>query len=143
MTVKPLRESLGPVHVSKVPLIFVEDAERKFLFDAIQTIPCIKREAEWALQWIADEKSAFGERLVAFAAVEEIVPGSFTSFWMKKRGLMPGLIFLNELISRDEGMHTDFPCLLFTPLRRHSHPDTVRCTITKAATIEQEFLTVH
>ncbi|KAF7355237.1 Ribonucleotide reductase small subunit [Mycena sanguinolenta] len=123
---------------------YIKDAaEREFLFDAIETIPCIKRKAEWALRWIADEKSTFGERLVAFAAVEGIFfSGSFASiFWMKKRGLMPGLTFSNELISRDEGMHTDFACLLFTHLRRRPHPDTVRRIITEAVIIEQEFLT--
>ncbi|KAK7061629.1 ribonucleotide reductase small subunit [Favolaschia claudopus] len=120
-----------------------EPAERDFLFDAIETIPCIKRKAEWALKWIADEKSTFGERLIAFAAVEGIFfSGSFASiFWMKKRGLMPGLTFSNELISRDEGMHTDFACLLFTHLKRRPHPDTIRRVITEAVGIEQEFLT--
>ncbi|KAJ7179230.1 ribonucleotide reductase small subunit [Mycena filopes] len=120
-----------------------EPAERDYLFDAIETIPCIKRKAEWALRWITDEKSTFGERLVAFAAVEGIFfSGSFASiFWMKKRGLMPGLTFSNELISRDEGMHTDFACLLFTHLKRRPHPDTVRRVITEAVKIEQEFLT--
>ncbi|KAJ7095278.1 ribonucleotide reductase small subunit [Mycena belliarum] len=121
-----------------------EPAERDYLFDAIETIPCIKRKADWALRWITDEQSTFGERLVAFAAVEGIFfSGSFASiFWMKKRGLMPGLTFSNELISRDEGMHTDFACLLFTHLKRRPHPDTVRRVITEAVTIEQEFLTV-
>ncbi|KAF8204438.1 ribonucleotide reductase small subunit [Mycena galopus ATCC 62051] len=120
-----------------------EPAERDYLFDAIETIPCIKKKAEWALRWITDEESTFGERLVAFAAVEGIFfSGSFASiFWMKKRGLMPGLTFSNELISRDEGMHTDFACLLFTHLKRRPHPDTVRRVITEAVEIEQEFLT--
>ncbi|KAJ7507693.1 ribonucleotide reductase small subunit [Mycena galericulata] len=121
-----------------------EPEERAYLFDAIETIPCIKRKADWAIRWINDEKSTFGERLVAFAAVEGIFfSGSFASiFWMKKRGLMPGLTFSNELISRDEGMHTDFACLLFTHLKRRPHPDTVRRVIMEAVSIEQEFLTV-
>ncbi|KAJ7742506.1 ribonucleotide reductase small subunit [Mycena maculata] len=121
-----------------------EPTERDYLFDAIETIPCIKRKADWAIRWINDEQSTFGERLVAFAAVEGIFfSGSFASiFWMKKRGLMPGLTFSNELISRDEGMHTDFACLLFTHLKRRPHPDTVRRVITEAVSIEQEFLTV-
>ncbi|KAJ7727497.1 ribonucleotide reductase small subunit [Mycena olivaceomarginata] len=120
-----------------------EPAQREFLFDAIETIPCITHKAEWALRWISDEKSTFGERLVAFATVEGIFfSGSFASiFWMKKRGLMPGLTFSNELISRDEGMHTDFACLLFTHLKRRPHPDTVRRVIMEAVGIEQEFLT--
>ena len=123
---------------------YIKDvAQREYLFDAIETIPCIKRKAEWALKWISDKRSSFAERLVAFAAVEGIFfSGSFASiFWMKKRGLMPGLTFSNELISRDEGMHTDFACLLFSHLRRRPHPDTVRIIITEAVTIEQEFLT--
>ncbi|KZS97920.1 ribonucleotide reductase small subunit [Sistotremastrum niveocremeum HHB9708] len=117
--------------------------EREYLFDAVDTIPCVKRKAEWALKWISDKRSTFAERLVAFAAVEGIFfSGSFASiFWLKKRGLMPGLTFSNELISRDEGMHTDFACLLFSHLNKRPHPDTVRRIITEAVVIEQEFLT--
>ncbi|OJA17025.1 hypothetical protein AZE42_00563 [Rhizopogon vesiculosus] len=117
--------------------------QREYLFDAMETIPCVKRKADWALKWITDQRSTFAERLVAFAAVEGIFfSGSFASiFWLKKRGLMPGLTFSNELISRDEGMHTDFACLLFSHLKRRPHPDTVKCIITQAVTIEQEFLT--
>ncbi|KAF7289424.1 Ribonucleotide reductase small subunit [Mycena chlorophos] len=120
-----------------------DNAQREYLFDAVETIPCIKRKAEWAIRWIQDEKSTFGERLVAFAAVEGIFfSGSFASiFWLKKRGLMPGLTFSNELISRDEGMHTDFACLLFTHLRRRPHPSVLERIITEAVGIEQEFLT--
>jgi len=123
---------------------YIKDAaEREYLFDAIETIPCIKRKADWALRWISDKASTFGERLVAFAAVEGIFfSGSFASiFWLKKRGLMPGLTFSNELISRDEGMHTDFACLLFSHLKRRPHPDTVKTIIMQAVVIEQEFLT--
>lgn len=123
---------------------YIKDtAQREYLFDAIDTIPCVKRKAEWALRWISDQRSTFAERLVAFAAVEGIFfSGSFASiFWLKKRGLMPGLTFSNELISRDEGMHTDFACLLFSHLKRRPHPDVVRRLITDAVKIEQEFLT--
>ncbi|KAH7916353.1 ribonucleotide reductase small subunit, partial [Hygrophoropsis aurantiaca] len=123
---------------------YIKDAvQREYLFDAIETIPCIKRKADWALRWISDQRSTFAERLVAFAAVEGIIfSGSFASiFWLKKRGLMPGLTFSNELISRDEGMHTDFACLLFSHLKRRPHPDTVKRIITDAVKIEQEFLT--
>jgi ribonucleoside-diphosphate reductase subunit M2 len=123
---------------------YIKDAaQREHLFDAIETIPCIKRKADWAIEWISDQRSTFAERLVAFAAVEGIFfSGSFASiFWLKKRGLMPGLTFSNELISRDEGMHTDFACLLFSHLKRRPHPDTVRRIITEAVGIEQEFLT--
>ncbi|KXN83733.1 Ribonucleoside-diphosphate reductase small chain [Leucoagaricus sp. SymC.cos] len=123
---------------------YIKDpAQREYLFDAIDTIPCIKRKAEWALKWISDQRSTFAERLVAFAAVEGIFfSGSFAAiFWMKKRGLMPGLTFSNELISRDEGMHTDFACLLFSHLKRRPHPEVVKTIITEAVAIEQEFLT--
>src|ERR1700748_2793728 len=106
-------------------------------------VPAIKKKAEWALRWISDEKSTFAERLVAFAAVEGIFfSGAFASiFWLKKRGLMPGLTFSNELISRDEGLHTDFACLLFSHLHNKPSPESVRAIITEAVTIEKEFLT--
>lgn len=123
---------------------YIKDPQqREHLFDAIETIPCIKKKADWALRWISDKKSSFAERLVAFAAVEGIFfSGSFASiFWLKKRGLMPGLTFSNELISRDEGMHTDFACLLFNHLKRRPHPEVVRRIIKEAVDIEQEFLT--
>ncbi|KAF8192483.1 ribonucleotide reductase [Pholiota molesta] len=117
--------------------------ERTHLFNAVETVPCIKRKADWALHWISDTNSTFAERLVAFAAVEGIFfSGSFAAiFWIKKRGLMPGLTFSNELISRDEGMHTDFACLLFTYLKRRPHQQTVLQIITEAVEIEKEFLT--
>ncbi|KAH6915022.1 ribonucleotide reductase small subunit [Coprinopsis sp. MPI-PUGE-AT-0042] len=120
-----------------------DPARREYLFDAIDTIPCIKKKADWALKWISDDESTFAERLIAFAAVEGIFfSGSFASiFWLKKRGLMPGLTFSNELISRDEGMHTDFACLLFSHLKRRPHPDVVKHIIVEAVEIEQEFLT--
>ncbi|KAK9898270.1 hypothetical protein P389DRAFT_149531 [Cystobasidium minutum MCA 4210] len=120
-----------------------ESAERVKLFNAIKTMRPIARKAEWALTWISDKQSTFGERIVAFAAVEGIFfSGSFASiFWLKKRGLMPGLTFSNELISRDEGLHTDFACLLFSHLKRRPHPDTVRDIIVQAVDIEKEFLT--
>ncbi|EPQ59307.1 ribonucleotide reductase R2 subunit variant [Gloeophyllum trabeum ATCC 11539] len=123
---------------------YIKDpAQRDYLFDAIETIPCVKRKADWALRWISDKQSSFGERLVAFAAVEGIFfSGSFASiFWLKKRGLMPGLTFSNELISRDEAMHTEFACLLLSHLRRRPHPDIIRDIVTEAVAIEQEFLT--
>jgi ribonucleoside-diphosphate reductase subunit M2 len=94
---------------------YIKDStERTFLFDAIETIPCIRKKADWALKWISSKESCFSERLVAFAAVEGIFfSGSFASiFWLKKRGLMPGLTFSNELISRDEGLHTDCELML-------------------------------
>ncbi|KAI2630998.1 small subunit of ribonucleotide reductase [Hypoxylon sp. NC1633] len=120
-----------------------EPAQKTHLFNAIDTIPCIRKKADWALHWIADKKSTFAQRLIAFAAVEGIFfSGAFASiFWLKKRGLMPGLTFSNELISRDEGLHTDFACLLFTHLKNRPGKDVVEKIITDAVVIEQEFLT--
>ncbi|EEH49564.2 ribonucleoside-diphosphate reductase small chain [Paracoccidioides brasiliensis Pb18] len=120
-----------------------EPKQRTYLFDAIDTIPCIRKKADWAIRWIEDKESTFAQRLVAFAAVEGIFfSGSFASiFWLKKRGLMPGLTFSNELISRDEGLHTDFACLLFSHLRHRPSPEAVQKIITEAVAIEQEFLT--
>lgn len=117
--------------------------ESEFLFNAIETIPAIKKKADWALRWINDDDALFAERLVAFAAVEGIFfSGSFASiFWLKKRGLMPGLTFSNELISRDEGMHTDFACLLFSHLQNRPDPVIVERIITEAVKIEKEFFT--
>lgn len=117
--------------------------EADFLFNAIETIPQIKRKADWALRWINDSDALFGERLVAFAAVEGIFfSGSFASiFWLKKRGLMPGLTFSNELICRDEGLHTDFACLLFSHLQNRPDPEIVEKIITEAVAIEKEYFT--
>ncbi|OTB20260.1 hypothetical protein K445DRAFT_7053 [Daldinia sp. EC12] len=120
-----------------------EPAQKTHLFNAIDTIPCIRKKADWALQWISDKNSTFAQRLIAFAAVEGIFfSGAFASiFWLKKRGLMPGLTFSNELISRDEGLHTDFACLLFTHLKNRPGKDVIQKIITDAVAIEQEFLT--
>ncbi|KAF2489893.1 ribonucleoside-diphosphate reductase-like protein subunit M2 [Lophium mytilinum] len=120
-----------------------EPKQRTYLLNAIDNIPCVRKKADWALKWISDKNSTFASRLVAFAAVEGIFfSGSFASiFWLKKRGLMPGLTFSNELISRDEGMHTDFACLLFSHLNTRPSPKEVEAIITEAVTIEQEFLT--
>ncbi|XP_076864701.1 ribonucleoside-diphosphate reductase subunit M2 B [Brachyhypopomus gauderio] len=117
--------------------------ERDYLFNAIETMPCVKRKADWALQWISDTSSTFGERLVAFAAVEGIFfSGSFAAiYWLKKRGLMPGLTYSNELISRDEGLHCNFACLMYSYLVKKPPANRVRDIIIKAVSIEQEFLT--
>ena len=107
------------------------------------SVPCIAKKANWAIRWIQDRESTFAQRLVAFAAVEGIFfSGSFASiFWLKKRGLMPGLTFSNELISRDEGLHTDFACLLFSHLNNRPSKQMVEDIIVEAVGIEQEFLT--
>ena len=122
---------------------YVKDTkERNKLFNAIETLDCVKKKAEWALRWI--EKASFAERLIAFAAVEGIFfSGSFCSiFWLKKRGLMPGLSFSNELISRDEGLHCDFACLLYNHHLVNKLPaERVTQIITDAVAIEKEFVT--
>ncbi|XP_019751801.1 ribonucleoside-diphosphate reductase subunit M2 isoform X2 [Hippocampus comes] len=117
--------------------------EREYLFNAIETMPCVKKKADWALNWIGNKNATYGERVVAFAAVEGIFfSGSFAAiFWLKKRGLMPGLTFSNELISRDEGLHCDFACLMFKHLVNKPSADTVTSIIRNAVEIEQEFLT--
>mmetsp|Transcript_30941 Transcript_30941/g.56275 ORF Transcript_30941/g.56275 Transcript_30941/m.56275 type:complete len:392 (-) Transcript_30941:355-1530(-) len=122
---------------------YIKDPEEKHrLFHSIENVPCIKKKAEWALKWITSSEK-FAERLVAFAAVEGIFfSGSFCSiFWLKKRGMMPGLTFSNELISRDEGLHTDFACHLYSMLNNKLTPERVLEIIVEAVAIEEEFLT--
>jgi ribonucleoside-diphosphate reductase beta chain len=121
---------------------YIKDPQEKDkLFHAIETIPAVKHKAEWALKWISN--GGFAERLIAFAAVEGIFfSGSFCSiFWLKKRGLMPGLTFSNELISRDEGLHCDFACLLYSQLVNQLPKEKVKQIITDAVSIEKEFVT--
>jgi len=111
------------------------------LFNAIETIPAIEKKAKWALKWI--ESPSFAERLIAFAAVEGIFfSGSFCSiFWLKKRGLMPGLTFSNELISRDEGLHCDFACHLYNShIQNKLSNDRIKEIILSALEIEKEFI---
>lgn len=122
---------------------YIKDSKEKdYLFNAIETMDCVKVKADWALRWI--DEGSFAERLVAFAAVEGIFfSGSFCSiYWLKKRGLMPGLSFSNELISRDEGLHCDFACLLYNNYIVNKLPkETVTKIITDAVEIEKEFVT--
>ncbi|KAL7599125.1 hypothetical protein Lser_V15G23435 [Lactuca serriola] len=120
----------------------IKDPKEKYrLFNAIENIPCVARKANWALNWIKSSNS-FAERLVAFACVEGIFfSGSFCSiFWLKKRGLMPGLTFSNELISRDEGLHCDFACLLHSLLRKQLPWQKVYEIVQEAVEIETEFV---
>ena len=122
---------------------YIQDtAEKNELFNAMTTLPCVQKKAKWALQWI-DEAPSFAHRLIAFAAVEGIFfSGSFCSiYWLKKRGLMPGLTFSNELISRDEGMHCDFACLLYSMLENKLDKQVVQDIITQAVEFEKEFVT--
>jgi len=123
---------------------YVRDVdERHKLFNAITEFECIKKKADWALRWVGDHDATFAERVVAFAAVEGIFfSGSFAAiFWLKKRGLMPGLTHSNELISRDEGLHRDFACLLFKHVVNKPSNERVYEIVVDAVRIEQEFLT--
>ena len=119
-----------------------DSAEKKKLFEAIDHFPCIKKKADWAIKWIQDKRSSFAARLVAFACVEGIFfSGAFCSiYWLKKRGLMPGLTFSNELISRDEGMHTDLAVMLFNKLNKKLNKTKIKEIIKEAVTIEKEFI---
>lgn len=122
---------------------YIKDvAEKDRLLTAIDTVPCVQKKATWALQWCDAKHASFAERCVAFAAVEGIFfSGSFCAiFWLKKRGLMPGLCFSNELISRDEGLHCDFACLLYGKLVNKLSPERITEIIVDAVTIEQEFV---
>ena len=122
---------------------YIKDEEYKDrLFNAIDTFPCIKKKADWAKKWIADNRSSFATRLVAFACIEGIFfSGAFCSiFWLKKRGLMPGLTFSNELISRDEALHTEFAILLYTKLQKKINKSRIYEIVREAVEIETEFI---
>jgi ribonucleotide reductase beta subunit family protein with ferritin-like domain len=122
---------------------YVKDpTEKDHLFNALETIPCVTRKAQWAFKYANSKNAAFAERLVAFAAVEGLFfSGSFCAiFWLKKRGLMPGLAFSNELISRDEGLHCDFACLLYSELVNRLPQSRVYEIITEAVDIECNFV---
>lgn len=123
---------------------YIKDPDEKTkLFQAIETMPCIKKKADWAIKYIQDQESNFATRLVAFAAVEGIFfSGSFCAiFWLKQKGVMNGLTFSNELISRDEGMHTDFAVLLYKRLVNKLSQEEVHTVIKDAVVIEKEFIT--
>ena len=122
---------------------YIQNSEEKdTCFKAIENFPCIKKKADWAIKWIHDKRSIFATRLIAFACVEGIFfSGSFCAiYWLKKRGLMPGLTFSNELISRDEGMHTDFAVLLYSKLQKKLNKQRVYEIIKEAVEIEKEFI---
>lgn len=122
---------------------YIKDPQEKNqLFNAMATLPCVQKKAQWALRWISEAPS-FAHRLIAFAAVEGIFfSGSFCAiYWLKKRGLMPGLTFSNELISRDEGQHCDFACLLYSMLQNKLNPKEIEAIITEAVLYEKEFVT--
>ena len=119
-----------------------EREERNRLFNAIEHFPCIKKKADWAQKWIHDNRSSFATRLIAFACVEGIFfSGAFCSiYWIKKRGIMPGLTFSNELISRDEALHCEFAILLYSKLNKKIDKQRVQEIIKEAVEIETEFI---
>jgi ribonucleoside-diphosphate reductase subunit M2 len=122
---------------------YIKDREEKtLLFNAINNFPCIKKKADWAIKWIHDKRSSFATRLIAFACIEGIFfSGAFCSiYWLKKRGLMPGLTFSNELISRDEALHTEFAVLLYSKLNKKVSKAKVVEIIKEAVEIEKEFI---
>merc|ERR1712158_264073 len=123
---------------------YVKDkGTREKLFNAVETVPAVKKKANWAMQWTGSESATFAERVIAYACVEGIFfSGSFAAiFWLKKRGLMPGLTFSNELISRDEGLHTDFACLMFKHVVNKPSQERIYEIVCNAVDIEIEFLT--
>lgn len=122
---------------------YIKDKDEKTkLFKAVENFECINKKANWAIKWIQDNDSDFATRLIAFACVEGIFfSGSFCAiYWLKKRGIMPGLTFSNELISRDEGIHTDFAVLLYRTLKNQCQEEKVREIIKEAVSIEKEFI---
>lgn len=138
-----MMENIHSITYSTMIDTYVKDKDEKLrLFKALDTYPCIQKKGQWAMKWIKDNRSSFATRLVAFACVEGIFfSGAFCSiFWLKKRGLMPGLAFSNELISRDEGMHTDFAVLLYSLLENKLQKRRVYEIIKEAVEIEKEFI---
>jgi ribonucleoside-diphosphate reductase subunit M2 len=122
---------------------YIKDKDEKHkLFNAIEHFPCIKKKSDWAQKWIHDNRSSFATRLVAFACVEGIFfSGAFCSiYWLKKRGLMPGLTFSNELISRDEALHCEFAILLYSKLLKKVDKARIHELIKEAVDIETEFI---
>jgi ribonucleoside-diphosphate reductase subunit M2 len=132
----------GETYSKLIDKYIKSSSEKKNLFEAIQTIPCIKNKADWAMKWFSKDKS-FGERLIAFACVEGIFfSGSFCAiFWLKKRGLLPGLCFSNELISRDEGLHLEFAIELFKMLKHKPDKSIIEQIVKDAVDIEKQFIT--
>ena len=122
---------------------YIKDKQEKHkLFNAIENFPCIKKKSDWAQKWIHDKRSCFATRLVAFACIEGIFfSGAFCSiYWLKKRGLMPGLTFSNELISRDEALHCEFAVLLYSKLTKKVDKNRIQEIIKEAVEIETEFI---
>ncbi len=136
-------ENIHSIMYSQLIETYISDhKEKSKLFNALENFSCIKKKADWALKWIGDNESNFATRLVAFACVEGIFfSGAFCAiFWMKKRGLMPGLTFSNELISRDEALHTEFAVLLYNKLENRLENQKIEEIIINAVEIEKEFI---
>jgi ribonucleoside-diphosphate reductase beta chain len=139
-----LMESVHSETYSLLIDTYIENKQEKYdLLHAIQTIPCVQKKAEWALQWIDSKEATFASRLIAFAVIEGIFfSGAFCSiYWLKSRGLMPGLTMSNELISRDEGLHTEFACLLYSKLTTKLSKADAHKIIREAVKIEKQFIT--
>jgi ribonucleotide reductase beta subunit family protein with ferritin-like domain len=141
-----MQQAIENIHSEVYSLLietYIKDkAEKQSLFNAIDELPFVKKKADWAMKYMDSEKNSFAERIVAFSAVEGIFfSGSFCSiFWLKKRGLMPGLCFSNELISRDEGLHCDFACCVYTQLVNKLSQERIHEIIKDAVDIEKEFV---
>merc|ERR1712100_591020 len=137
--------AMGNIHSETYSLLieqYIRDpAEKDHVFHAIQTMPAVEEKASWALQWM-NRKSSFAERIVAFAAVEGVLfSGSFCAiYWLKNRGLMPGLTFSNELISRDEGLHAEFACMLYGMLQNKLPEDVIHDMFRGAVDVERRFI---
>jgi len=133
----------GETYSLLIDTLVEDEREKSELFSAMSRVACIEEKAQWAMKWFDVSSKTFGERLFAFACVEGIFfSGAFAAiFWIKKRGLLPGLCFSNELISRDEGLHTEFAVELFGMLRRKPDHATLRAIVGEAVAIEKRFIT--
>jgi len=133
----------GQMYSLLIDTYIKDSTEKTRLLNAIETIPCVEKKAKWALQWIESEEADFATRLMAFAIVEGIFfSGAFCAiFWLKERGVMPGLTTSNEFISRDEGMHTNFACLLYSMLKHKLSKTKAHSIMRQAVIIEKEFIT--
>jgi ribonucleoside-diphosphate reductase subunit M2 len=139
-----MMENIHGIMYSLLIDTYIKDSsEKAHLFNAIETIPCIKQKADWAMKWIMDSNSSFSQRLVAFSIVEGIFfSGSFCAiYWLKKRGLMTGLTSANEFIARDEKMHTDTACIMYKLLEKPINQDIIYAMLDDAIKIEKQFIT--
>jgi ribonucleotide reductase beta subunit family protein with ferritin-like domain len=139
-----MMENIHGIMYSLLIDTYIKDSDEKtHLFNAIETIPCVKQKADWAIKWIMDENSSFSQRLVAFAIVEGIFfSGSFCAiYWLKKRGLMPGLTSANEFIARDEGMHTETACIIYKLINEPINQNKIFEMLDDAIKIEKQFIT--